>query len=135
MPLYAGCETKLTFILLAGMGMLADRYPDDKERGNAMGIALGGLALGVLIGNTFKNIYNDEIWSYLHCLPAGPPFGGFMYEFFGKTAPFLVLAFLALADGCLQLLILQVELMPALQAFSLACFPEPVITFILKFLF
>ena len=28
--------------------MLADRYPDDEERGNAMGIALGGLAMGVL---------------------------------------------------------------------------------------
>lgn len=28
--------------------MLADRYPDDRERGNAMAIALGGLALGVL---------------------------------------------------------------------------------------
>ena len=28
--------------------MLAERYPDDRERGNAMGIALGGLALGVL---------------------------------------------------------------------------------------
>ncbi len=28
--------------------MLADRYPDDIERGNAMGIALGGLAMGVL---------------------------------------------------------------------------------------
>ena len=33
---------------LTGMGMLADRYTDDRERGNAMGIALGGLALGVL---------------------------------------------------------------------------------------
>ena len=32
------------------MGMLAERYPDDKERGNAMGLALGGLALGVVIG-------------------------------------------------------------------------------------
>ncbi len=41
--------------------MLADRYPDDKERGNAMGIALGGLALGVLIGNTLRNIFNDDI--------------------------------------------------------------------------
>jgi len=71
---------------VSGMGMLAERYPDNKERGNAMGIALGGLALGVLIG---------------------PPFGGFMYEFFGKTAPFLILACLALADGCLQLLVLQ----------------------------
>jgi hypothetical protein len=33
---------------IVGMGMLAERYPNDVERGNAMGIALGGLALGVL---------------------------------------------------------------------------------------
>jgi len=59
--------------------MLADRFPDDKERGNAMGLALGGLALGVLIG---------------------PPFGGLLYQYVGKTAPFLVLACLALGDGC-----------------------------------
>lgn len=57
--------------------MLAERYTDDKERGNAMGIALGGLALGVLIG---------------------PPFGGLMYEFVGKSAPFLILSALALGD-------------------------------------
>ena len=31
-----------------GMGMLADKYPDDAERGKAMGVALGGLAIGVL---------------------------------------------------------------------------------------
>ena len=71
------CNFNTTF--LSGMGMLAERFPDDKERGNAMGIALGGLALGVLIG---------------------PPFGGFMYQFVGKSAPFIVLAFLALLDGC-----------------------------------
>ncbi|XP_050439456.1 synaptic vesicular amine transporter isoform X2 [Adelges cooleyi] len=71
---------------VSGMGMLAERYPDDQERGNAMGIALGGLALGVLIG---------------------PPFGGFMYEYVGKTAPFLILSALALGDGMLQLLLLQ----------------------------
>ncbi|CAB0035186.1 unnamed protein product [Trichogramma brassicae] len=64
---------------VSGMGMLAERYQDDKERGNAMGIALGGLALGVLIG---------------------PPFGGIMYEYVGKSAPFLVLSALALGDGC-----------------------------------
>lgn len=58
--------------------MLAESYPDDKERGNAMGLALGGLALGVLIG---------------------PTFGGFMYQYFNKSVPFLVLAFLALGDG------------------------------------
>ncbi|XP_064097958.1 synaptic vesicular amine transporter-like isoform X1 [Macrobrachium nipponense] len=71
---------------VSGMGMLAERYPDDKERGNAMGIALGGLALGVLIG---------------------PPFGGVMFQFVGKSAPFLILAVLALGDGLLQLLVLQ----------------------------
>jgi len=37
-----------TISFYLGMGMLADRYTDDRERGNAMGIALGGLALGVL---------------------------------------------------------------------------------------
>ncbi|XP_044003179.1 synaptic vesicular amine transporter isoform X2 [Aphidius gifuensis] len=71
---------------VSGMGMLAERYQDDKERGNAMGIALGGLALGVLIG---------------------PPFGGLMYEFVGKSAPFLILSALALGDGLLQLMMLQ----------------------------
>lgn len=34
--------------LLSGLGMLASVYTDDYERGRAMGIALGGLALGVL---------------------------------------------------------------------------------------
>nr|XP_027785789.1 synaptic vesicular amine transporter isoform X2 [Marmota flaviventris] len=63
---------------VAGMGMLASVYTDDEERGNAMGIALGGLAMGVLVG---------------------PPFGSVLYEFVGKTAPFLVLAALVLLDG------------------------------------
>ncbi|XP_061491860.1 synaptic vesicular amine transporter isoform X1 [Rhineura floridana] len=71
---------------VAGMGMLASVYTDDEERGNAMGIALGGMAMGVLVG---------------------PPFGSVMYEFVGKAAPFLVLAALALLDGAIQLLILQ----------------------------
>ncbi|NXX81563.1 VMAT1 protein, partial [Urocolius indicus] len=75
-----------SFSSVAGLGMLASVYTDDCERGNAMGIALGGLALGVLIG---------------------APFGSLMYEFVGKSAPFLVLAFLALLDGALQLCILQ----------------------------
>ncbi|XP_047206943.1 synaptic vesicular amine transporter [Girardinichthys multiradiatus] len=71
---------------VAGMGMLASVYTDDEERGHAIGIALGGLAMGVLVG---------------------PPFGSVMYDFVGKTAPFLVLAFLAVFDGALQLFILQ----------------------------
>lgn len=40
------------FSLLPGLGMLASVYTDDFERGNAMGIALGGLALGVLSKET-----------------------------------------------------------------------------------
>ncbi|NXM94425.1 VMAT1 protein, partial [Sylvia borin] len=40
-------------------------------------------------------------------LAVGAPFGSIMYEFVGKASPFLVLAFLALLDGALQLCILQ----------------------------
>lgn len=58
--------------------MLAQAYPDDAERGSAMGIALGGLALGVLVG---------------------PPYGGLLYEWAGKELPFILLALLALGDG------------------------------------
>ncbi|XP_069820157.1 chromaffin granule amine transporter isoform X2 [Dendropsophus ebraccatus] len=75
-----------SFSTVAGLGMLASVYTDDYERGKAMGIALGGLALGVL---------------------TGAPFGSVMYEFVGKASPFLVLAVLALLDGVLQLLILR----------------------------
>lgn len=32
-------------------------------------------------------------------LSVGPTFGGFMYEFAGKEAPFIILASLALLDG------------------------------------
>ncbi|XP_055000699.1 chromaffin granule amine transporter isoform X2 [Sorex araneus] len=75
-----------SFSSVAGLGMLASVYTDDYERGRAMGIALGGLALGVLVG---------------------APFGSVMYGFVGKSAPFLILAFLALLDGALQLCFLQ----------------------------
>lgn len=64
---------------LIGMGMLAQAYPNDEERGSAMGIALGGLALGLLVG---------------------PPYGGVLYQWSGKELPFLLLALLALFDGC-----------------------------------
>ncbi|CAO2585976.1 Synaptic vesicular amine transporter [Lemmus lemmus] len=96
-PMFAGfcimfISTVSKYLLFAfclwvlGMGMLASVYTDDEERGNAMGIALGGLAMGVLVG---------------------PPFGSILYEFVGKTAPFLVLAALVLLDGAVQLFVLQ----------------------------
>ena len=74
--------------------MLADRYPDDEERGKAMGTALGGLALGVL-GKFFIDLINLIFFALV-----GPPFGGFMYEYVGKASPFLILAALGLFDGC-----------------------------------
>lgn len=49
MPLSAPQPVDCVFPCL-GMGMLASVYTDDEERGNAMGIALGGLAMGVLGG-------------------------------------------------------------------------------------
>ncbi|XP_026947830.1 chromaffin granule amine transporter isoform X2 [Sagmatias obliquidens] len=75
-----------SFSSVAGLGMLASVYTDDCERGQAMGIALGGLALGVLVG---------------------APFGSVTYVLWGKIVPFLILASLALLDGALQLCILQ----------------------------
>nr|XP_011740366.1 chromaffin granule amine transporter isoform X2 [Macaca nemestrina] len=83
-PMFAGFV--IMFLSTVSLGMLASVYTDDHERGRAMGIALGGLALGLLVG---------------------APFGSVMYEFVGKSAPFLILAFLALLDGALQLCILQ----------------------------
>jgi DHA1 family solute carrier family 18 vesicular amine transporter 1/2 len=71
---------------VSGMAALAQSYPEDNERGKVMGIALsGGLAGGVLIG---------------------PPFGGFMSEFVGKSSPFLVLAMLSFIGVILQLFII-----------------------------
>ncbi|XP_039521402.1 chromaffin granule amine transporter isoform X2 [Pimephales promelas] len=83
-PMFAGFV--IMFVSTISLGMLASVYTDDNERGIAMGFALGGLAMGVLIG---------------------APFGSVMYEFVGKSSPFLILAFLALFDGALQLCILQ----------------------------
>lgn len=38
----------LMVFVTTGMGMVASVYTDDEERGHAIGIALSGLALGVL---------------------------------------------------------------------------------------
>ncbi|XP_042657394.1 chromaffin granule amine transporter isoform X2 [Tyto alba] len=47
------------------------------------------------------------VGSSFSSVAVGAPFGSVMYEFVGKSSPFLVLAFLALLDGALQLCILQ----------------------------
>ncbi|XP_050396603.1 synaptic vesicular amine transporter [Patella vulgata] len=69
--------TCVIFISSMGMSIVAQRYPDDKSRSRAMGVAMGGSATGVLVGY---------------------PFGGFMYTFVGKMAPFCIIAVLILFD-------------------------------------
>uniref|UniRef100_F7E1M9 Solute carrier family 18 member A2 n=1 Tax=Xenopus tropicalis TaxID=8364 RepID=F7E1M9_XENTR len=75
-----------SFTMVPALGTLAQVFPDDVERGKAMGLAMSGVAIGVL---------------------AGPPFGSAMYEFVGKSSPFLVIAALALLDGALQCCVLK----------------------------
>ncbi len=53
------------------MGMIARLYDDERERSKIMGYVLGGIATGVLIGY---------------------PFGGVLYDFAGKTAPFVIIS-------------------------------------------
>ncbi|CAJ0583366.1 unnamed protein product, partial [Mesorhabditis spiculigera] len=69
----------------AGMAMLAEVYTNEKERSRAMGIALGAVALGGLLG---------------------PPYGGTMYQLFGKEIPFILLAVLGAVGAGLQLWVL-----------------------------
>ncbi|XP_076317026.1 synaptic vesicular amine transporter-like isoform X2 [Tachypleus tridentatus] len=76
---------------IGGMALVADRYPDDKDRSKVMGIAMGGIATGVLVGY---------------------PFGGVMYNFVGKASPFLILAGLIFLNVVLQFIILQPGIAP-----------------------
>ncbi|KAL7856548.1 hypothetical protein SRHO_G00154470 [Serrasalmus rhombeus] len=67
----------------SGIAMIADRYGDEEtERSRALGLALAFISFGSLVA---------------------PPFGGILYELAGKRVPFLVLACVCLADGCLLL--------------------------------
>ncbi|XP_067929892.1 probable vesicular acetylcholine transporter-B [Watersipora subatra] len=70
----------------SGLAMIADRYPEDKERSAALGIALAFISFGSLVA---------------------PPFGGTLYEFAGKAVPFLLLALVALFDGCLMMFVMK----------------------------
>ncbi|TGZ73879.1 hypothetical protein CRM22_001267 [Opisthorchis felineus] len=70
----------------AGLAMIADRYTVEAERTKALGIALAFISFGSLVA---------------------PPFGGILYQFFGKELPFISLAFVALFDGFLLMIIMQ----------------------------
>lgn len=61
-----------------GPAMLSASYDDDHKRGRALGHALSGITIGLMIG---------------------PVYGGFMYRYVGKMTTFFVLAIVTLIDG------------------------------------
>uniref|UniRef100_A0A1A9UN54 Major facilitator superfamily (MFS) profile domain-containing protein n=1 Tax=Glossina austeni TaxID=7395 RepID=A0A1A9UN54_GLOAU len=58
-------------ITVCSMSLIAQNYPEEDRRSKIMGIVLGSIALGVLMGY---------------------PFGGILYDLYGKTTPFLILS-------------------------------------------
>lgn len=70
----------------AGLAMIADRFTEENERSQALGIALAFISFGCLVA---------------------PPFGGALYQFAGKEMPFLILAFVCLVDGIMLLLVMK----------------------------
>uniref|UniRef100_A0A336MP64 CSON002013 protein n=2 Tax=Culicoides sonorensis TaxID=179676 RepID=A0A336MP64_CULSO len=70
----------------AGLAMIADRYTEENERSQALGIALAFISFGCLVA---------------------PPFGGALYQFAGKSVPFLILALVCLIDGAMLLLVMR----------------------------
>nr|XP_042905860.1 synaptic vesicular amine transporter-like [Parasteatoda tepidariorum] len=78
-------------ICIAGMATIADRYPEDEERSKVMGIAMGGMAAGVLVGY---------------------PFGSIGYDLFDKRVPLLVVSFLLLLNSVLLFVVLHPRVEP-----------------------
>jgi len=70
----------------SGLAMIADQFTEESERSKALGIALAFISFGCLVA---------------------PPFGGALYQFAGKEVPFLILAFISLADGFMLLLVMK----------------------------
>jgi DHA1 family solute carrier family 18 vesicular amine transporter 1/2 len=64
------------------MSLVAELYPEEEKRSKVMGIVLGSVATGVLIGY---------------------PFGGILYDFIGKSAPFFITSGFLLIDLMFQL--------------------------------
>lgn len=64
---------------VCGMSIVAQLYPEEEKRSKVMGIVLGSIALGVLLGY---------------------PFGGILYDFIGKSAPFYILSGIIFAVLC-----------------------------------
>ncbi|EFX79865.1 hypothetical protein DAPPUDRAFT_22768, partial [Daphnia pulex] len=66
--------TSACFTIAGRLGVVASTYSEETKRSEALGRALGGGAVGVLLGY---------------------PIAGFLYQLTGKSVPFLLIAFLA----------------------------------------
>ncbi|XP_069951879.1 synaptic vesicular amine transporter isoform X3 [Cherax quadricarinatus] len=83
----SSCIAIADFTVPAGMGIIAECYSEDEERGRIQGLVMGGIALGVL---------------------AGYPLGSFLYDFTSsKTPPFLVVVTLTALLALVQLVVLD----------------------------
>lgn len=60
------------------MCLVAERYPNEPDRSKMMGFVLGSVAVGVLIGY---------------------PLGGFLYDFLGKSSPFIIIGIFICIDA------------------------------------
>ncbi|CAD5227048.1 unnamed protein product [Bursaphelenchus xylophilus] len=69
----------------AGLGMLANAFPDYKKRTRAMAIVFSGIAIGTLLG---------------------PVLGGILYRYGGIVLPFTLLAGVSFFVGLVQLVVL-----------------------------
>ncbi|XP_023570414.1 chromaffin granule amine transporter isoform X4 [Octodon degus] len=88
-----------------------------EEENIRVGVLFASKALMQLLVNPFVGPLTNRVGYHIPMFAGfvimflstimGAPFGSVMYEFVGKSAPFLILAFLALLDGALQLCILQ----------------------------
>ncbi|XP_076105674.1 synaptic vesicular amine transporter-like [Mytilus galloprovincialis] len=78
---------------VAGMSLLAEQYHEDGERSRVMGIAMGGIAVGVLIGY---------------------PFGSLLYFYVGSSAPFiLIMVFVVIDIGIIMLATMSISTVEA----------------------
>ncbi|KAK9509897.1 hypothetical protein O3M35_004788 [Rhynocoris fuscipes] len=73
---------------VSGMSLVAENYTSENSRSKVMGIVLGSVAFGVLLGY---------------------PFGSFLYDFVGKTAPFVAISLLIILNIGLQLVFLDLN--------------------------
>ncbi|OQV25559.1 Synaptic vesicular amine transporter [Hypsibius exemplaris] len=70
-------------LVISGMGLISSRYPEEVDRSKNMGVALSGIAAGVLIGY---------------------PFGSIIYDAAGKALPFALIAICIALLGVIQYL-------------------------------